>query len=52
MQVPTPDIQLSFYVRFYVSRQKAKKNRWIEWKIFHGCFENKKEKKTWRDWVS
>ena len=27
MQVPTPDIQLSFYVRFYVSRKKAKKNR-------------------------
>ena len=33
------------YVCLQVSKPKSKKSRQIEWKIFHGCFKNKKEKK-------
>ena len=46
-------IQVSFtHVCKYLNQ--SKKNRRIEWKIFQGCFKNKKEKKntrTRRDWV-
>ena len=28
-----------------VFKVKCKKNRWTEWKIFQGCFKDKKEKK-------
>ena len=28
------------------NQNQSKKNRRIEWKIFQGCFKNKKEKKA------
>ena len=34
-----------FYVCLYVCKPKSKKNTTIEWKIFQGCFQNKKEKR-------
>ena len=30
----------------------SKMNKRKEWKIFQGCFETKRKKKTSRDWVS
>ena len=32
------------YACLQVSKPKSKKNRRIEWKIFQGCFKNKKER--------
>ena len=32
------------YACLFVSKPKSLKNRWIEWKIFHKSFKNKKEK--------
>ena len=37
-------IWLERYIFVFVSKPKNKKNKWIEWKIFQGCFKNKKEK--------
>ena len=32
--------------RTFLFKRMSKKNKIIEWKIFQGCFKNKKEKKT------
>ena len=36
-------IWLERYIYVFLSKPKNKKNKWIEWKIFQGCFKNKKE---------
>ena len=47
------DIQTIFlYVCLEVSKPKSKKNRWIELKIFQGCFKTKKKQKHMKSFIT